>query len=138
MPRSAWSSWPRAIPASEDRCEVTRLFVAGLIGALTALVVAVVVLYVADLEIVEEEPTNPAPARLGIGTGEPVIVPSVIGLDPVDAQRKLENVNLLTTVSEEVGSGNDPRAPLIVVDQKPPAGAEVNARDSVEIRIAEK
>jgi hypothetical protein len=117
---------------------VTRLFAAGLIGALAALVVAATVLYVADLEIVDEEPANPAPARLGIGTGEPVTVPSLVGLDPVDAQRKLEKVDLLAAVSQKVGQGSDPRAPLIVVDQVPPAGTEIDSGRSVEIQIAEK
>jgi hypothetical protein len=114
-----------------------RLLAAGLIGALAALVIATAVLYVADLEIVEEEPTNPAPVSLGTGTGEAVTVPSVVGLDPADAQRKLEEVDLLTTASQEVGTGGAV-GPLVVVDQVPAAGTEVNSGGSVEISITEK
>jgi hypothetical protein len=113
-----------------------RLLAAGLIGALAALVIAAAVLFVADLEIVEEESTNP-PVSLGTGTGEPVTVPSVVGLDPADAQRQLEEVDLLTAISQEVGTGGAV-GPLVVVDQVPPAGTEVNAGGSVEIQLAEK
>jgi hypothetical protein len=116
--------------------DVMRLLVAGLIGALAALAIAAAVLYVADLEIVEEESTSPA-VSLGTGTGEPVTVPSVVGLDAADAQRKLEEVDLLTAISQEVGPGGAV-GPTVVADQVPPAGTDLNAGGSVEIQLAEK
>src|SRR5919197_3957276 len=103
-----------------------RLLAAGLIGALAALAIAAGVLYVADLEIVEEGPANPAPLSFG-GTGKPVTVPSVVGLDAADAQRKLAEVGLLTATSLGLRPGGlSFRKPLIVIDQEPPAGTEVN------------
>ena len=103
-----------------------RLFLAGLVGAAITILLAVAALYVADLRIVErdsDDPTSPAQA-------ETVYLPTVVGLDTLDATRQLQNLGL-----EVTETGESFYKETEVASQTPPANTEVDVGSTVTINV---
>jgi hypothetical protein len=110
-------------------------FLAGLsAGAITAALIAIVVLYFADLEIVEEDsgPETPTSA-----TKEVVEVPSVVGLDRIDAETEIAAAGLEVEIEQQTRPYDQvfrqPGARPEVTRQSPLAGTELDADDEVRI-----